>query len=79
MSEITNDTSTAVGGDGQVGDKDRMTVDLNVLDHLGINLHSNIAAVDQLHGLSRYGGDEFMDAFFKKYNIGSRREPTEQL
>lgn len=45
MSEITNDTGTAVAGVGQVDDKYRMTVDLNVLDHLGINLYSNIAAV----------------------------------
>ena len=28
-----------------MSDKYRMTVDLNVLDHLGINLYSNIAAV----------------------------------
>lgn len=28
-----------------MGDKYKMTVDLNVLDHLGINLYSNIAAV----------------------------------
>lgn len=33
----------------------------------------------RLHVLSRYGGDELMDAFFKKYSIGSRCEPTEQL
>jgi len=35
-----------IGTDGMVGnDHYRMTVDLNVLDHLGINLYSNIAAV----------------------------------
>jgi len=33
----------------------------------------------RLHVLSRYGGDELMDAFFKKYSIRSRCEPTEQL
>ena len=33
----------------------------------------------RLHVLSRYGDDELMDAFFKKYSIGSRCEPTEQL
>lgn len=34
------------GTDGMAGnDHYRMTVDLNVLDHLGINLYSNIAAV----------------------------------
>ncbi len=33
----------------------------------------------RLHVLSRCGGDELMDAFFKKYSIGSRCEPTEQL
>jgi len=33
----------------------------------------------RLHVLSRYGGDELMDAFFTKYNIGSKCEPTEQL
>ena len=35
-----------IGTDGMAGnDHYRMTVDLNVLDHLGINLYSNIAAV----------------------------------
>jgi hypothetical protein len=35
-----------IGMDGMAGnDHYRMTVDLNVLDHLGINLYSNIAAV----------------------------------
>ncbi len=35
-----------IGTDGIAGnDHYRMTVDLNVLDHLGINLYSNIAAV----------------------------------
>lgn len=29
--------------------------------------------------LSRHGGDEVMEAFFYKYNIGSRFEPVEQL
>lgn len=33
----------------------------------------------RLHVLSRYGGDELMDAFFEKYSIGSRSEPKEQL
>jgi hypothetical protein len=33
----------------------------------------------RLHVLSRYGGDELMDAFFEKYNIGSRCEPTEKI
>jgi len=33
----------------------------------------------RLHVLSRHGGDELMDIFFKKYSIGSRRGPTEQL
>ncbi len=45
MSEINNDTSTVVAEGDQIDDKYRMTVDLNVLDHLGINLYSNIAAV----------------------------------
>jgi len=34
-----------IGTEGMAGnDHYRMTVDLNVLDHLGINLYSNIAA-----------------------------------
>lgn len=33
----------------------------------------------RLHVLSRYGGDELMDAFFNKYGIGSRSEPAEKL
>lgn len=33
----------------------------------------------RLHVLSRYGGDEYMDAFFKKYSIGSGFALKEKL
>ena len=42
MTQNSQDTQPEMPG---VSDTYRMTVDLNVLDHLGINLYSNIAAV----------------------------------
>ena len=45
MTEATKGTTATSGEALGAGDRYRMTVDLNVLDHLGINLYSNIAAV----------------------------------
>ena len=45
MTEITNGTEESSPTSLGAADTYRMTVDLNVLDHLGINLYSNIAAV----------------------------------
>ena len=45
MTEVSHGTTATPPGMPGVGDTYRMTVDLNVLDHLGINLYSNIAAV----------------------------------
>lgn len=45
MTNISDDETVARDEDAQMSDKYKMTVDLNVLDHLGINLYSNIAAV----------------------------------
>lgn len=42
MSEIDDDTSKAEADGSQGDDQYRMTVDLNVLDHLGINLYGKI-------------------------------------
>ena len=45
MTETTQKATLSPPEDSTMGDRYRMTVDLNVLDHLGINLYSNIAAV----------------------------------
>ena len=45
MSEDSLNIIDAQSEKSGAGDRYRMTVDLNVLDHLGINLYSNIAAV----------------------------------
>ncbi|WP_199261566.1 BbrUII/HgiDII family restriction enzyme [Paracoccus binzhouensis] len=46
MTDTTQEqTSLALDESATAADTYRMTVDLNVLDHLGINLYSNIAAV----------------------------------
>lgn len=42
---MTGTQQTLFGGPPAADDTYKMTVDLNVLDHLGINLYSNIAAV----------------------------------
>jgi hypothetical protein len=45
MTDENLDTAPMVPAGAAAADTYRMTVDLNVLDHLGINLYSNIAAV----------------------------------
>lgn len=45
MTNKPDDGTVAREEDAPMSDKYKMTVDLNVLDHLGINLYSNIAAV----------------------------------
>ena len=44
MTDISHDTITGIG-ESVPRDIYKMTVDLNVLNHLGINLYSNITAV----------------------------------
>lgn len=45
MTDENLDTMSVVPASTDAAEKYQMTVDLNVLDHLGINLYSNIAAV----------------------------------
>lgn len=45
MTEVDNEQVSELSTQEEVSGVYRMTVDLNVLDHLGINLYSNIAAV----------------------------------
>ena len=45
MTEMSREGTSTRSGMARGDDTYRMTVDLNVLDHLGINLYSNIAAV----------------------------------